>query len=269
VGGAAAVRGAALDAGTDVTGAAAAAAAAASDADGSTPEFAEVDGVKARLSELRSRECELDGELSEALAVVERVRAKRDAVRAEVASAENELDALVNSPVSRGRDPFEWLPDELLVMVLVMLSGATLWSGACERVCQRWARLMESSPLKRRMQGERWAAYEAGAIQPRELEGHTGNVLSLATGLDGKIYSGSYDRTVKVWRGDDGTLLQTLLGHTHTVFSLAVGLDGKIYSGSSDTTIRVWSDDNGSHLRSLGCVLPCCGARRQDLLGVL
>jgi len=48
---------------------------------GHTPEAAEVDRVKARLSELRTRECELDGELSEALAVVERVRAKRDAER--------------------------------------------------------------------------------------------------------------------------------------------------------------------------------------------
>ena len=57
--------------------------------------------------------------------------------------------------------------------------------------------------------------------------------------------------TQQVWRGDDDTLLQTLLGHTNSVFSLAVGLDGKIYSGSRDTTIRVWSGDDGSHLRSL------------------
>jgi hypothetical protein len=66
-------------------------------------------------------------------------------VRAEVASAESELDVLVNAPAGRGRDPFEWLPDELLVMVLVMVPLATLCSGACERVCQRWAKLMESS----------------------------------------------------------------------------------------------------------------------------
>jgi hypothetical protein len=64
------VRGAALDAGTDVTSAAAAAAAAASDIDDHTPGAAEVHGVKARLCELRTREGELDGELSEALAVV-------------------------------------------------------------------------------------------------------------------------------------------------------------------------------------------------------
>ena len=103
-------------------GGAAAANAAASALDGHTPECAGVDGVKGRLSELRTREGELQS-------TIDRLVAERDAVRAEVASVESELDALVNAPVSRGRDPFEWLPDELLVMVLVMLSGATLWSS--------------------------------------------------------------------------------------------------------------------------------------------
>ena len=68
--------------------------------DGHTPESTEVDGVKARLSELRTREGELQS-------TIDRLVAERDAVRAEVASAEGELDALVNAPVSRGRDPFE------------------------------------------------------------------------------------------------------------------------------------------------------------------
>jgi len=226
---------------------AACAAADAADAvslDGHTPECAEVDGVKARLSELRTREGELQS-------TIDRLVAERDAVRAEVASAEGELDALVNAPVSRGRDPFEWLPDELLVMVLVMLPLAMLWSGACERVCQRWARLMESSPVKRRMQVGKWAAYEAGAIQPRALEGHTDAVWSIAVGMDGKIYSGSGDMTIKVWNGEDGTLLRTLVGHTHAVLALTVGPDGNLCSGSYDRSIRVWSGDDGSHLRSL------------------
>jgi WD40 repeat protein len=225
-------------------GSAAAANAAASALDGHTPECAEVDGVKGRLSELRTREGELQSS-------IDRLVAERDAVRAEVASVESELDALVNAPVSRGRDPYEWLPDELLVMVLVMLPFATLCSRACERVCQRWARLMESSPVKRCKQSEKWAAYESGVIQPQSLEGHAARVWSIAVGVDGKIYSASDDETIKVWSGEDGTLLRTLVGHTSTVFALAVGLDGKVYSGLYDRTIRVWSGDDGSHLRSL------------------
>jgi WD40 repeat protein len=242
VGGGAVARSADVEGGD--AAAAAANVAAASALDGHTPECAEVDGVKGRLSELRTREGELQS-------TIDRLVAERDAVRAEVASVESKLDTLVNVPVSRGRDPFEWLPDELLVMVLVMLSGATLCSGACERVCQRWARLMESSPVKRRKQSSKWAAYESGVIQPQSLDGHTRRVRSIAVGLDGKIYSGSEDTTVKVWSGEDGTLLRTLVGHTSVVYALAVGLGGKVYSGSGDHTIRVWSGDDGSHLRTL------------------
>jgi WD40 repeat protein len=71
-------------------------------------------------------------------------------------------------------------------------------------------------------------------------------------GLDGKVYSGSYDTTIRVWSGDDGTHLQTLVGHTGWVWALAVGLDGKkVCSGSWDGTIRVWSGVDGTHLQTL------------------
>jgi hypothetical protein len=148
--------------------------------DGKTPELAEqIDGVKARLSELCTHEGELsstierrlaeldaaiarakseyEAEVAQATAVcaafTDPATSQRDAVRAKVASAKSELEALVNAPVSSGRDPFEWLPDELIEKILGMLPLATLWSGDCERVCQRWARLMGSPVVKRCMQG--------------------------------------------------------------------------------------------------------------------
>ena len=129
----------------------------------SVPE--QVDGVKAHLTALHASSAELqaviatasavhDAEVDRARAVrdvaIERATAERDVVRAEMVSAKSELGALVNAPVSGGRDPFEWLPDELIVMIVLMLPFEMLWSGVCERVCQRWARLMESAPVKRR-----------------------------------------------------------------------------------------------------------------------
>jgi WD40 repeat protein len=199
---------------------------------GSTPVAERIDSVKVQLAVLRKRR-------------------QSKAVRGEVVLTERELDALVNAPVSGGRDPFEWLPDELIVMIMLMLPFEVLWGGVCERVCLRWARLIESAPVKRRKRDGRWAAYEAGVIKPRELEGHTECVYALAVGIDGKIYSGSNDTTIRVWSGDDGTHLQTLAGHTDEVWALAVGLDGKVYSGSNETTIRVWSGDDGTHLQTL------------------
>jgi len=127
---------------------------------------------------------------------------------------EGVLDALVNAPVSGGRDPTESLPDELIVMIVLMLPFATLWSGACRRVCRRWNRLMESAPIVRRKREGRWAAYESGVLKPQELEGHAGAVMALAVGLDDKIYSGSEDKTIRVWSGESGAHLQTLHGHT-------------------------------------------------------
>jgi len=167
-----------------------------------------------------------------------------------LASAERELDALINAPVSGGRDPFEWLPDELIVMILERMSFEAL--VGCDHVCERWARLMKSAPITRVWHG-RWAAYEAGTIKPRVLESCAGGVTSLAVGLDGKVYSGSADSTIRVWSGTDGTHLKTLEGHTSAIFALAVGLDGKVYSASAlvYSTIRVWWGVDGRLLHTL------------------
>jgi hypothetical protein len=150
-----------------------------------------------------------------------------------------------------GQDRTEWLPDELMEDILLMLPIETLWSGACERVCQRWAMLMQTASIVRRKRDERWAVYEAGTIKPRRLEGCTSTVRALAIGLDGRIYSGSTDKTVMVWSGESGAHLQTLRGHTDRVFTLAVGFDGNLYSGSGDCSVRVWSGATGAHVQTL------------------
>jgi WD40 repeat protein len=115
---------------------------------------------------------------------------------------------------------------------------------------------MESASIVRHKRDGRWAAYEARTIKPRGLEGHTNtvharSVHALAVGLDGKVYSGSYDKTIMVWSGESGAHLQTLTWHTDGVRALVVGLDGNIYSGSLDRTVRVWSGASGAHVRTL------------------
>ena len=73
----------------------------------------------------------------------------------------------------------------------------------------------------------------------RTLHGHTSTVLSLAVSEE-KLYSGSIDRTIRVWVAESVNHLRTLQGHTGIVFAVAVS-QGKLYSGSGDKTIRVWS----------------------------
>jgi hypothetical protein len=201
----------------------------------------------------------IDRAEAERATVLEQPIAELNSARAEVTAAESELDEAVNAPVSGCRDPTEWLPDELVVMIMEWLP---LWNGVCERVCQRWARLAESAPLRRRKRDERWAAYAAGLITPHSLVSecilnsyraeNMNSVNALAVGANGKTYLGSSDGTIRVlWPADSGVDLNTLEGHTKSVTALAVGMDGKVYSGSWDESIRVWSGVDGAHLQTL------------------
>ena len=67
----------------------------------------------------------------------------------------------------------------------------------------------------------------------------------LATLSDGRLLSGSRDKTVKVWAvppaaGAPALCSATLEGHTGTVFALARLPGGLVASGSWDGTVRVW-----------------------------
>ena len=99
-----------------------------------------MDGVKARLAPL----CVRDDELTE---VIERAIAERVAVRAEMAAVKDELDVLISAPVSGGRDPTMWLPDELMEMIFLMMPFEVLWGGVCELVSQRWRQIARESIL--------------------------------------------------------------------------------------------------------------------------
>jgi len=162
------------------------------------------------------------------------------------------LDADLDVCVANANADFSSVPDELVEAIFIKLPCAELWRGALERVCKRWARLMQESTLAKRKRDARWAAYEDGVIKPRVFSGHTKTIWALAIGLNnGKVYSGSADKTIRVWSCEGGALLQTLHGHTAEVNALAVGPDEKLYSGSMDHTIRVWSGDDGTHLQTL------------------
>ena len=93
--------------------------------------------------------------------------------------------------------------------------------------------------------------YTKGIALLRTLEGHTHYVYSVAVAGDHTIVSGSYDRTVRVWRLSDGELLRTLKGHTDDVLSVAVVGDHTIVSGSGDKTVRVWRLSDGELQRTL------------------
>lgn len=62
---------------------------------------------------------------------------------------------------------------------------------------------------------------------------------------DGRLVSGSFDHTVRVWDAEKGVCLLTLSGHIGQVFSLTVLPAGQLASSSHDKTVRVWDPLSG------------------------
>ena len=70
------------------------------------------------------------------------------------------------------------------------------------------------------------------------LAGHTGLVISVAAAPDGRIITGSYDRSLKIWR--DGVCVRTIQAHDRYIDCVAMLPVGERFlSGSADKTARI------------------------------
>ena len=71
------------------------------------------------------------------------------------------------------------------------------------------------------------------------LNGHTNSVSALAVMPDGKLASGSGDKTVRVWDPTSGECLLTL-SLAADVACMTVLKDGRLAVGLADRTICMW-----------------------------
>ncbi|XP_076918285.1 protein JINGUBANG-like [Bidens hawaiensis] len=86
---------------------------------------------------------------------------------------------------------------------------------------------------------------------------HTDAVVALAVSHDGAfLYSGSWDRTFKVWRTSDFKCLESVCdAHDDAINAIVVSEDGYVYTGSSDRKIKVWRKLSGENKHTLIDVL--------------
>lgn len=85
-----------------------------------------------------------------------------------------------------------------------------------------------------------WASGDASGPEGNErtLDHHSGKVYSLMCRF-GKLFSGSSDRTVKIWDPRNLDLCQTLSGHGASVNCITALRNARLVSGSGDRTIKV------------------------------
>ncbi|KAL4379379.1 hypothetical protein GQ457_02G014630 [Hibiscus cannabinus] len=54
------------------------------------------------------------------------------------------------------------------------------------------------------------------------------------------LYSGSWDKTFKVWRISDWKCLESIRAHEDAVNTIVAGCEGLVFTGSADGSIKVW-----------------------------
>ncbi|RAL39693.1 hypothetical protein DM860_003226 [Cuscuta australis] len=62
----------------------------------------------------------------------------------------------------------------------------------------------------------------------------------------GLLYSGSWDKTIKVWKLSENKCVESVNAHDDAINALVVGFDSLIFTGSADGTVKAWRREMSS-----------------------
>jgi ribosome assembly protein 4 len=80
---------------------------------------------------------------------------------------------------------------------------------------------------------------------------HSEGITSVKWGGENLLYTGSKDKTIKVWSATDGKLVRVLDKHAHWVNTIALNTDYVLRTGACDHTGKVWEDVEEAQKRAL------------------
>lgn len=133
-----------------------------------------------------------------------------------------------------GRDPRQ---------AMVQLHGRLIGAATDNKYTPLLAALLARIPNGALFETRR-ALTQPGAETAR-LDGYNGEVWALAVLRDGRLASGSFDKTVRIWDVQTGE--ETVrFEHGGEVCALAVLPDGRLASGAADAVIRIWDTISGA-----------------------
>jgi WD40 repeat protein len=108
-------------------------------------------------------------------------------------------------------------------------------------------------PVELRMIICQYVMLKTELVHVSAYEGHINNVHALLLSeSDNRLFSGSADKTIKVWNTISKTCIATLQGHSSDVLSLCCSSQRhRLFSGSWDMTIKVWDTETWQCLHTL------------------
>ena len=78
----------------------------------------------------------------------------------------------------------------------------------------------------------------------KTLTGHTNKIVSLIELESGKLVSGSYDNTIRIWDINERSGNELIINETERILSLLEFEKNKILSGTGDNSINLWDLEN-------------------------
>uniref|UniRef100_J3NEM8 Uncharacterized protein n=1 Tax=Oryza brachyantha TaxID=4533 RepID=J3NEM8_ORYBR len=146
-----------------------------------------------------------------------------------------------------------------LVKAIVIAGDGRIYTGHQDGKVRVWRASVEDAAVHRRVGSlPRFGDLLKSAVNPSHYVEtrrrhsavwlrHFDAVSCLSLDADaGLLYSGSWDKTFKVWRVSDSRCLESVRAHDDAVNTVAAaGFDALVFTGSADGTVKVWRREQG------------------------
>ncbi|KAI8049268.1 WD40-repeat-containing domain protein [Syncephalis plumigaleata] len=98
---------------------------------------------------------------------------------------------------------------------------------------------LEDTRSLARLDGHNWEVWQLAYAGQYGRQGAASSALGSGTGLAGKLFSGSFDHTIRRWDTRMWSCDLVLRGHKGYVHAMTLG-DGCLISGCADKTVKMW-----------------------------